>query len=149
MKVERVDHIHILVKDIEGAAKLFSDILDTQFIGPEKSTPPENLRIAWDRKGFELQQPTLPESYAGKRMAEHGEGVCAIGIKVPDIEEAIAELKAKGIGVLYRGEINDLKFALTDWKDAYGVQFELLEFEDVLVGAPVARQGLMRNLPRV
>ena len=137
MKVEKIDHIHVVVKDLEAAAKFFSDLLGTQFFGPRESVGLGD-KIAFDNLGFELMQPTGPGKVA-KLLEEHGEGVVHIGLKVSNLDEAVAELRAKGIPVECWRDYKD-----PAWKDVvnkgsitishektYGVMFELVEYQDV------------------
>ena len=137
MKVEKIDHIHVVVKDLEAAAKFFSDLLGTQFVGPRESVGLGD-KIAFDRLGFELMQPTGPGKVA-KLLEEHGEGVVHIGLKVSNLDEAVAELRSKGIPIEYWRDYTDpawkgdIKAAYTqDTEKTYGVVLELVEYQDVL-----------------
>ena len=148
MKVERIDHIHIAVKDLEAAAKFFSDTIGSRWFGPKQGRP--GFQIAFDNLGLELQQPTTPDNPVAKHLEEHGQGVTWIGLKVPNLDEAVAELKAKGIRVEYwidyTGLKVDLKAARTvDPEETYGVMFELVEYEDV----PPAALGNWNKLGEV
>lgn len=132
MKVEKIDHINLYVNDAEKVAKLFSDIMDIRFLKPLAPDAGYNLTMSFDNKlGFKLSQPTSTDSPIARYIEEHGEGIAAIALKVPNIDEAIAELKAKGIGILRRGESQDTKFAVTDPKNTFGIQFELVEYDSV------------------
>ena len=66
------------------------------------------------------------------------EGLFSIGLKVPDLDEAVAELEAKGIKCAWKGEVPCLKAAQLKI-DAYNVWIELLEYDDV---PPVALANL-------
>lgn len=139
MKVEAINHINVFVKDLEVAVKRFSDILGTQFIGPFTVGRTQD-KVAYDTLGFKIVGATSPTSSVTKYIDEHGEGVAAIGLKVPDIEEAIRELTTKDIDILERKEkVGPLKTAVTDPKNAYGVSFELIEYRGV---RPVTIAGL-------
>lgn len=129
MKVEKIDHIHIVVKDLEATVKLLSNILGSHFVGPMEFP---TIRTAFDDLGFEIIQPKTPSDPRAEFIEEHGEGVGAVGLKVPNVDEAAAELEAKGIQIIRRrgGPERDIKVALTDPKSAYGVQFELVEYQN-------------------
>ena len=145
MKVEKVAHFHIVVKNIEAAAQLFSDLLGVKFVGPIQGVTP--VKCAFDdRLGLELQQPTSSEGYVAGFLEEYGEGAVTMGLKVADIDEAIAELEAKGIGVLVKGGNDQIRFAVTDPKDTFGVALELLEYQGVQ-DAPCALLGKVAELP--
>ena len=135
MKIEKIDHIHVAVKDLKEAAKSFGDIMGTRWVGPIE-LPDGNMRTAFDTLGFELVQPTSPDSPLAKFIEKRGEGVYSIGLKVPNLDEAIADLEARGIRVPWRGSGKDFNneslrgVALTNPKDTHGVMFELLEYDE-------------------
>ncbi len=147
MKIERIDHVHLYVNDLEKVAKFLSTIMDIKFVDPSGGGSSQVVKTAFDNKiGLELVQPVSPDHPIAKYMDEHGEGVATIGLKVPDIEEAIAELGANGIKVLSRAEVGNRKFALMDDKNAYGIQLELVEYDSVQ-GTTLSILGRMDNLP--
>ena len=144
MKVERIDHIHVYVKNLETAVKSFSDLLGSRFVGP---TQHPVCRVAFDNLGFELVEPT-PEHPMAKALEERGEGAHCIGVKVPNIDEAVAELEAKGIKILFRGIRGriDVEVAHTDPKALHGVCIELVQYQDTQ-GALWANLNKVRDLP--
>ena len=146
MKVEKIDHIHILVKDLEGAMRLFSGLMGTKFIGPLDRRPRRQCRYAFDSMGLELVSPTSPDDPWGKVLEKKGEGVLSIGMKVSNLDQAIAEFEAKGVKLERRGEIPDLKFAIFYPEGAYGVRIELVEY-DSMQPAGIANVGKMGELP--
>lgn len=137
MKVERIDHIHVAVKDLDKAISFFSQILGTNFsntINVEKYT----LKSVISPLGLELIESTSPEGVIAKFIERKGEGVSAISFKVPNLEEAIAELQSKGLRLVGRVEQGRLKEAQFHPKDAFGVMIELCEYEDVHGAAQAA-----------
>ena len=109
MEVERIDYLTIYVKDLERAVQFFSEVMGSQFFGPTekklKDVPDElketikpslGVRGAFDNMGLQLVQPLSPDDPIAKWINERGEGVASIGLKVSDINEAIAELESKG-----------------------------------------------------
>jgi len=137
MKVERLDHIHVVVKDLEKAAKFFSELLDTRFAGPKESKGLGD-KIAFDRLGFELMQPTGPGTVADL-LDKYGEGVTHIGLKVSNLDEAVAEFRARGINTECWRDYKDPAHKDTVNKGAttsspektFGVNFEIVEYEDI------------------
>ena len=143
MKVERIDHIHIAVKDLRKAAKFFADIMGTKWVGPIE--PAEDMITAFDSLGFELLQQTRPEGWIADFIQKRGEGLFSIGLKVSNLDEAVAELEAKGVRIGWKGAVNEsLKVAMTHPKDTYGVMLELLEYEE---RAPISLANL--NIDKV
>ena len=129
MRVERIDHIHIAVRNLDQAIKFFSDALGTTFsdIIVDKTFA---LRSVLDPLGIELLESTSPEGVIAKFLEKRGEGLHAISLKVPDIEDAIAELKARGLRMVGRNDTGKLKEAQFHPKDAFGVLIELCEYQD-------------------
>ena len=138
MRIEKIDHVHILVKDLEKAMKFFSNVMGTQFVGPIDKG---DHRIAFDNAGLELLSPKTSEAprHFQKVGIEAKEGLFSIGLKVPDIEEALAELEAKGIRCVWKAGYPSLKAAQLNPADAYGVWIELVEYDTV---PPVALANL-------
>ena len=145
MKIEKILHVHVIVKDLEQAVKRFSDLMGTKFVGPFPGKSP--IKIAFDEIGIQLMQP-LPEteSYIANFLKERGEGVASIALKVENIEEAISELEGKGVTILMKDGNENVKVAVTDPKDCHGVGIELLEFQR-MQEAPYVVSGKVAELP--
>ena len=93
MKVEKIDHIHIYVSDLGRAITFFSKLLGTKF--SDIITDEEwKFESVLEPLGIELIQPTSPDSVVAKAIERRGEGLAAISFKVPDVEQATAELEA-------------------------------------------------------
>ena len=130
MKVEKLDHVHIAVHDLEGAIKFFSDILGTKFGDIIHDDQVFHLRSAIDPLGLELLTSTTPDGVVARSLAKKGEGVHALSFKVPNLDEAVAELQAKGLRLVGRIELGRIREAQFHPKDAYGVMIELCEYEE-------------------
>jgi methylmalonyl-CoA/ethylmalonyl-CoA epimerase len=97
-----LDHVAILVADLDAAVKLFRDIYG---LGePEiEVVPGEKVRVAIFGHGagrVELVTPTAPDSPMAKALAKRGEGLHHLCIEVPDIVQAMAGLRAAGAPLL-------------------------------------------------
>jgi len=145
MKIERLLHVHVIVKDLEAAVKRFSDLMGTKFVGPIEAISP--IAVAFDELGLELQQP-FPgsKSYIADFLSQYGEGIATIGVKVESVDEAVAELESKGVHFLLKGTMEHVKVAVTDPKDSFGVGLELLEFQR-MQEAPYIVTGKSAELP--
>lgn len=131
MRVEQVDHIHIAVKDMNKAVSLFESFLGIKF---SKEFVSEELKIisrlaSIGPVGIELIQATSPDSEIAKFVERRGEGVQAISLKVPNIDEAVAEAEARGVRAVYRVDFPMLREAELHPKDTHGVQIELCQYE--------------------
>ena len=102
---KRIDHVAIIVRDIEQALLFYRDTLG---IMPSevKEVPTEQVRIAFLPMGgpggseIELIEPTTPDSSLAKFLEKRGEGLHHICLEVEDIDAALAEMQEKGIPVL-------------------------------------------------
>ena len=98
----KLNHIAILVEDIETALPFWRDALGLDFTGIEE-VPAESARIAFLPAGeskIELVQPTDPDSGLGRYLAKRGGGMHHICLQVPDIEETMARLSQHGVELI-------------------------------------------------
>lgn len=102
---KRIDHVAIIVYDIEQALVFYRDTLGI-VPGVIKEVPTEQVRIAFLPMGgpggseIELIQPTTPDSSLAKYLEKRGEGLHHICLEVDDIDGALAEMQEKGTPVL-------------------------------------------------
>ena len=102
---ERIDHIAIIVRDIEQALHFYRDTLG---ITPReiKDVPTEQVRIAFLPMGgpsgseIELIQPTVSDSSLTKFLEKRGEGLHHICLEVDDIDATLQDMQTKGVSVL-------------------------------------------------
>src|SRR5689334_10771387 len=102
---KRIDHIAIIVRNIEQALGFYRDTLG---IVPSeiKEVPTEQVRIAFLPMGgpggseIELIEPTVADSSLSKFLDRRGEGLHHICLEVDDIDAALLEMREKGAPVL-------------------------------------------------
>ncbi len=102
---KRIDHVAIIVRNIEQALVFYRDTLG---IAPSviKEVPTEQVRIAFLPMGgqggseIELIEPTNPDSTLAKFLEKRGEGLHHICLEVDDIDASLAEMQEKGVPVL-------------------------------------------------
>ena len=103
--LKRIDHIAIIVRNIEQALVFYRDILGI-VPGEIKEIPTEQVRIAFlpmgdpDGSEIELIEPTSTDSSLTKFLEKRGEGLHHICLEVDDIDTALVELQEKGTPVL-------------------------------------------------
>jgi len=103
--LKRIDHIAIIVRNIEQALVFYRDILGIM-PGEIKEVPTEQVRIAFlpmggpDGSEIELIEPTSTDSRLTKFLEKRGEGLHHICLEVDDIDTALVELQEKGTPVL-------------------------------------------------
>ena len=135
MKVLKIDHLGIAVHSIEQAKKLFQDTLGLEFEGSE-TVEEQKVTTAFFPVGdseVELLESTAPDGPIAKYLDKRGEGIQHIAFRVENIEEALAELKEKGIRLIDekpRKGAGGAKIAFLHPKSTHGVLIEISERED-------------------
>ena len=125
-----LDHVAILVSDLDAAVKLYRDVYGLP--EPEiEVVPTEQVRVAIFGHGagrIELVSPATPDSPMAKTIAKRGEGLHHVCLEVPDIEQAMASLRAQGAPLLDekpRTGAGGSKVAFVHPKGSRGVLVEL------------------------
>ena len=135
MKVLKIDHLGIAVHSIEEAKKFFQDTLGLKFEGSE-TVAEQKVTTAFFPVGdseVELLESTAPDGPIAKYLEKRGEGIQHIAFRVENIEEALAELKEKGIRLIDekpRMGAGGAKIAFLHPKSTHGVLVEISERED-------------------
>lgn len=130
MKVEKVDHIGIAVKNIGEAKKLYIDVLGLAATG-EETVEEQNVKVCFIPCGdmeIELLESTTSEGPIAKFIDARGEGIHHLALHVDDLEAAIAEMKARGIRMIDdkpRYGAGGAKIAFVHPKATHGVLLEL------------------------
>ncbi|KIX14564.1 methylmalonyl-CoA epimerase [Dethiosulfatarculus sandiegensis] len=97
MKIKRLAHIGIACKDVEDAAKVFTDYLPLEKTSQDTVGELVTGFLPVGETSLELVQSTTPEGTMNKYIAKRGEGIHHIAFEVEDVEQACDELKAKGV----------------------------------------------------
>ena len=141
--MEKLDHVHIYVKDAEKAIQFFENSLGVKF-GPVYAWEEWALKDCYAPPGLLLIQPTSPNDAmaAAKFIEDKGEGLAAISLKVPDIEAAIAELQSKGLRLKEKVEVGNVKEAMFHTEDCFGVEIELCEYPGDDIGSAASSEML-------
>jgi methylmalonyl-CoA/ethylmalonyl-CoA epimerase len=134
MKVLKVDHIGVAVKSLSDTLKFYQDILGLELQGTE-IVDEQKVKVAFLPIGdteVELLESTDADGPIAKFIEKKGEGIQHIAFRVPNIEEAIAEMKAKGVKMIDekpRYGAGGAKIAFCHPKSTNGVLVELSERE--------------------
>ena len=133
MKVNKIDHICIAVKDLDAARKIWEPILGKSEPDDPYVDEPEKIRVAryWlGDVGFELMESTSPDGDVAKFIEKRGEGIMLIGLNVDNTRESIEELKGKGYNFIGGARpFRDCEFAFVHPKDVNGVLLELIDYK--------------------
>lgn len=134
MKVLKIDHIGIAVKSIDATKQLYNGLLGLTDAGSE-TVAEQKVTTAFFPVGdteVELLESTSPDGPIAKYLEKKGEGVQHIAFRVDNIEEALAELKDRGIQLIDekpRRGAGGAKIAFLHPKSTFGVLIELCERE--------------------
>jgi len=142
LQIEKIDHIHVYVRDLRAAIARFEDLLGVTF-GDIMVEGLEDLGVigAFAPPGIDMSQPTSPQSPVAKVIERHGEGlVGGVSFKVPDIDAGVAELQSKGLQLLNRIQIGGLKEAWFHPGNAHGLLIELCEYNEANALEAVSRR---------
>jgi len=132
MKIKHIDHIGIAVKSIEKGGKFYTDILGLT-IKEIENVADQKVNVAFlpiTDSEIELLESTDPEGPIAKYIESRGEGIQHIAFRVDDIEEALDELRKKGVRMIDdkpRGGAGEAKIAFIHPKETNGVLVEICE----------------------
>lgn len=96
--IERIDHIGIVINDIEEALKVYQQL--GLSLAKVQERPDQAATIAFLPIGeseIELVQPVTSDSGVVKFLQKRGEGIHHICLEVDDIEKTLADLQGKGL----------------------------------------------------
>jgi methylmalonyl-CoA/ethylmalonyl-CoA epimerase len=134
MKVTRINHLGVIVGDIEEAAAGFRDLLGLPVSKTEVYQ--DALDIAFLPCGdtqVELIQPRAAPGDAAAYLREHGPGIQHVAFEVEDLEQALTELRARGVGVVGeapRPGADDTIIAFLDPAAFGGILVELCQYRE-------------------
>jgi len=140
MKLRGIDHICIAVKDLEKARRVYEEDLGLE-LHCTYVAESEKIRVARYYIGdpsagsgqavaLELMEPTAPDSEVARFIEKRGEGFFLISYRVDNVDEALAELKAKGRQLIDEKprQLMGCRYAFIHHpKDLCGVLTELLD----------------------
>jgi methylmalonyl-CoA/ethylmalonyl-CoA epimerase len=99
MKIKRIEHIAIALKNMDAVKSVLSDKLGVP-MEYEETLPAYGTKLAMYPIGetyLELLQSDRQDGLINKWIAERGEGLFHICLEVEDIDAAMAELRGKGM----------------------------------------------------
>lgn len=132
MKILKIDHLGIAVNNMAEGQNFWSEVLGLKFEGAE-TVVEQKVTTAFFPVGeseVELLESTSPDGPVAKFIEKKGTGFQHVAFRVENIEEALAELKAKGIQLIDqepRRGAGGAKIAFLHPKATGGVLVELCE----------------------
>ena len=133
MKIEKIAGTLISVKNIDETVKFFSDLLGITF----EEVPPDIKRIKTITKyadpAAEVVKMRIAISPTGLELVEtdpppEKEGLRSVMFKVPDLEQAKADMQKKGVRLIADIKLGGLKEALFRADDLHGTRVALVEY---------------------
>jgi methylmalonyl-CoA/ethylmalonyl-CoA epimerase len=135
MKILKIDHLGIAVDSIEGGRQFWTDVLGLPFRGSE-TVEAQKVTTAFFPVGeseVELLESTSPDGPVAKYIEKRGQGIQHVAFRVENIEEALEELKSKGVQLIDQAPrvgAGGAKIAFLHPKATNGVLVELCERSD-------------------
>jgi methylmalonyl-CoA/ethylmalonyl-CoA epimerase len=132
MKITRIAHLGIAVKDLEPAKKLYGESLHLELKG-EEVVETQKVKVSFIKVGesnLELLLPTAEDSPVAKFLENRGEGFHHLALEVEDIHAAVAELKAAGVRLIDETPREGAHGALVAFihpKSTFGLLVELVQ----------------------
>ena len=130
-QITKINHVAIVVSDIDGALSFWRDALGLDLHHVE-DVPSQKSQVAFLPLGeseVELVRPTSDDSGVAKFLAERGGGMHHLCFEVDDIDGMLENLKAKGVRLIGEGatQLEGRKVAFVHPKSAGGVLVELYQ----------------------
>ncbi len=129
----KLDHIGIVVRDIEAALQVYQQAMGLP-LRETADLADQQVRVAFlplGESNIELVQPLTDDSGVARYLANRGEGIHHICIKVEDIEAALGRLEAHDVPLIDREPRQGVhgRVAFVHPKGAHGVLVELVEHD--------------------
>ncbi len=132
MRILKLDHIGIAVKDLDEALPFWRDVMGLEPAGTE-IVEEQKVKVAFLPVGdteIELLESTDDSGPIARFIEKNGEGVQHLAFRVDDIEEGIAYMKAQGMRMIDekpRYGAGGAKIAFVHPKSSKGVLVEISE----------------------
>jgi len=134
MSVIKVDHIAVVVEDMDAALSFWRDALGLPLQATETNEA-EAVDVAFLPVGesrIELLKPTSDDSGIAKYLAKRGAGMHHVCVAVNNVETAMQQLTAHNIELINetpRTREDGTRYAFIHPKSTGGVLVELYEYE--------------------
>jgi methylmalonyl-CoA epimerase len=127
-----LDHVGVVVTDLEGAITLYTSIFGMRVTHRAGNEHLGIVAAFLEMGGAELEliAPTRADSMVSKFLADRGPGLHHLAYAVPDIREALADAKSRGLELIDeepRIGLHGVPIAFIHPKTVGGVLTELVE----------------------
>jgi methylmalonyl-CoA/ethylmalonyl-CoA epimerase len=128
--LQRIDHIGIAVRDLDETVAFYRDVMGLEVSATEIFN---GMKIAFLRVGdseLELLEDMTPDGAIARHIAKRGEGLQHVAYRVENIEQALEEMRAKGVELIDerpRPGARRARVAFLHPKSTKGVLIEFVE----------------------
>ncbi len=133
MKINKIDHICIAVRNLEAARMVWEPLLGKTGPDDAYTDEPEKINVAryWlGEIGFELMESTTPDGPVARYIEKNGEGVMVLSFNVDNTRDAIRELREKNYPLIGDARpFRDCEFAFVHPKKMNGVLVEFIDYK--------------------
>ena len=127
MKLKRIDHVGIVVNDLDEAKKTFERqygfMADPSRGGEVAALGIKNAFLPVGDASLELIQPLASEGPVAKFANERGEGMFLLSVEVDDLEAVVKHLREAGVRV--GDPANGVAFV--SMRSTHGVNLQLIQ----------------------
>ena len=131
MKINKMDHICVAVRNLEAARKVWGPVLGKLEPDVEYVDESEKIRVAryWlGEVGFELMESLSPDGEVAKFIEKRGEGIMLISFNVDNTRDAMKELQPQDYPFIGGPrKFKDCEFAFIHPDKMNGVLLELID----------------------
>ena len=128
--LQQIDHVGIAVRSLDETVAFYRDVLGLEVSAAEVFN---GMKIAFLRIGtseLELLEDMTADGAIARHIAKRGEGLQHVAYRVNDIDEALADMRAKGIALIDaqpRPGARHARVAFLHPKSTKGVLIEFVE----------------------
>ena len=133
--IKRIDHIALVVEDIESTLSFWRDALGLELAHIE-DVPAQKSLVAFLPVGeseIELVRPTTDDSGVARYLQKRGPGMHHISLEVDDIAGMLTQLKGKGVRLINETPVpgaGGMQIAFIHPESTSGVLVELYQSAD-------------------
>jgi methylmalonyl-CoA/ethylmalonyl-CoA epimerase len=130
LMLQQIDHIGIAVRNLDETVAFYRDVMGLEVSATEVFN---GMKIAFLRVGdseLELLEDITPDGAIARHIAKRGEGLQHVAYRVEHIEQALGEMRAKGIELIDerpRPGARQARVAFLHPKSTKGVLIEFVE----------------------
>jgi methylmalonyl-CoA/ethylmalonyl-CoA epimerase len=127
--IKKFNHVGIAVKDLDRAVEFFQETYGAKLVWRKKyqDEKMETALISIGEAQFELLASLEPQSLIDQFIESRGEGIHHVSLEVDQFDQAIEEIKAKGLRVISEADTDDFKAAFIHPKSNFGVLTEIIQ----------------------